>query len=165
MTLTCALASSRAAERVTKLLDNLDELSRRIALSILVASLLAAENLFRQDVEDGTMEQIIRALVPRAFVTAISPFHWAREYYLVSLAGARLNVVGELPDQEAIPAAAFKSVIGGDLQTIPGGKGANQAVAAAQAGQPLVQALIDATPAWLLTDPATRSNFDEHLYI
>lgn len=65
----------------------------------------------------GTLERVIRALVPNAFVTAISPFNFHREYYLASLAGSRLNVVGELPDQESIPAAAFKSVTGGDLLT------------------------------------------------
>lgn len=65
----------------------------------------------------GTLERVIRALVPNAFVTAISPFNFNREYYLASLAGSRLNVVGELPDHESIPAAAFKSVTGGDLLT------------------------------------------------
>lgn len=65
----------------------------------------------------GTLERIIRELVPAKFVTAISPFNWNREYYLASLAGSRLNVVGELPDQDSIPAAALKSVTGGDLLT------------------------------------------------
>jgi phage/plasmid-associated DNA primase len=36
---------------------------------------------------------------------------------VATLAGSRLNVVGELPENEAIPASAFKSVIGGDLVT------------------------------------------------
>lgn len=65
----------------------------------------------------GTLERILRSLVPATFVTAVSPFVWDKEYYVASLAGARLNVVGELPDGEAIPAAVFKSVIGGDLLT------------------------------------------------
>lgn len=65
----------------------------------------------------GTLERILRALVPASFVTAVSPFVWDKEYYVASLAGARLNVVGELPDGEAIPAAVFKTVIGGDLLT------------------------------------------------
>ena len=63
----------------------------------------------------GTLERIIRELVPPSFVTAVSPFNWGSEYYLASLAGARLNVVGELQDSKPIPAAAFKTVIGGDL--------------------------------------------------
>ena len=50
-------------------------------------------------------------------MTAVSPFGWDKEYYVVTLAGARLNVVGELPDNQPIPAAVFKSVIGGDLVT------------------------------------------------
>ncbi len=65
----------------------------------------------------GTFERILRGLVPSSFVTAVSPFTWHREYFVVALLGARLNVVGELPDNESIPAAMFKSVIGGDLIT------------------------------------------------
>lgn len=65
----------------------------------------------------GTLERVIRRLVPPSFVTAVSPFVWDREYYVASLAGARLNVVGELPDEIPIPAAVFKTVTGGDLLT------------------------------------------------
>ena len=65
----------------------------------------------------GTLEKAQRGLVPSAFHSAVSPFKWDSEYYLASLAGARLNVVGELPDDKSIPAAAFKTVTGGDLLT------------------------------------------------
>lgn len=65
----------------------------------------------------GTTERILRRLVPDDFVTAVSPFNWGREYYVASLAGSRLNVVGELPENEAIQSAVFKSVLGGDLIT------------------------------------------------
>ncbi len=65
----------------------------------------------------GTLESILRHLVPDNFTAAVSPFNWKNEYYLMSLAGCRLNVVGELPDDEQIPAAPFKSVIGLDPQT------------------------------------------------
>lgn len=65
----------------------------------------------------GTLERVLRALVPRAFVTAISPFKWSQDYHVATLAGARLNVVGELPENEAIPASSFKTVLGGDLIT------------------------------------------------
>ncbi|MBK6593297.1 MAG: hypothetical protein IPG23_11425 [Burkholderiales bacterium] len=65
----------------------------------------------------GVNTKITCALVPSEFVTAVSPFVWDREYYIASLAGARLNVVGELPDGDAIPAAAFKTVLGGDMLT------------------------------------------------
>lgn len=63
----------------------------------------------------GTMERIIRCLVPEQFISALSPFKWNREYFLAALVGKRLNVVGELPDGEPISAADFKSVIGGDM--------------------------------------------------
>ena len=63
----------------------------------------------------GTLERIIRQLVPEPFTSAVSPFKWDKEYYLASLNGSRLNVVGELPEGEMIPSSNFKSVIGGDL--------------------------------------------------
>ena len=65
----------------------------------------------------GTLERVQRRLVPNEFVTAVSPFSWGKDYFVAALAGARLNVVGELPDNESIPAAMFKTVIGGDLIT------------------------------------------------
>jgi len=65
----------------------------------------------------GTLEKQIRALVPKEFISAISPFKWHSDYHVATLAGKRLNVVGELPENEPIPASAFKSVIGGDLVT------------------------------------------------
>jgi P4 family phage/plasmid primase-like protien len=63
----------------------------------------------------GTLVSILTQLVPRPFVSAVSPNRWNNEYYLIKLAGARLNVVAELPENDPIPAADFKSVIGGDL--------------------------------------------------
>ena len=65
----------------------------------------------------GTLMEIQTELVPHEYVTAVSPFNWGKEYHVASLAGVRLNVVGELPDSESIPAAMFKTVIGGDLIT------------------------------------------------
>ena len=65
----------------------------------------------------GVKVKITTALVPSSFVVAVSPFVWDREYYIAALASARLNTVGELPDGEPIPAAAFKTVLGGDLLT------------------------------------------------
>lgn len=65
----------------------------------------------------GTLERQIRELVPSEFVTSITPFKWGQDYHVVTLSAKRLNVVGELPENEAIPAAMFKSVLGGDLIT------------------------------------------------
>lgn len=65
----------------------------------------------------GTLEKQIRQLVPKDFISAISPFKWHQDYHVATLAGKRLNVVGELPENEPIPASAFKSVIGCDLVT------------------------------------------------
>lgn len=65
----------------------------------------------------GTIEKQLRRLVPTEFISAISPFKWHQDYHVATLAEKRLNVVGELPENEPIPSAAFKSVIGGDLVT------------------------------------------------
>lgn len=65
----------------------------------------------------GTVERLLRALVPQEYVTAVSPFTWDQPYFVAALAGAMLNVVGELPDNQSIPSAIFKSVLGGDLIT------------------------------------------------
>lgn len=65
----------------------------------------------------GTYERIQRELVPAPYISAVSPFFWDREYFLASLVGMRLNVVGELADDKPIPAAAFKTVTGGDMLT------------------------------------------------
>lgn len=59
--------------------------------------------------------KVFQEFVPENFVTAVSPFLWDKEYYLANLVGSRLNVVGELPEDKPIPAAAFKTVTGGDL--------------------------------------------------
>lgn len=65
----------------------------------------------------GTLERILRQLVPSEFVTAVSPTRWNKEYYLMQLKDARLNTVGELSEAERIPADSFKTVIGGDVLT------------------------------------------------
>ena len=65
----------------------------------------------------GTLDKIIRELVPSSFITAVNPFRWDDEYYLATLVGSRFNTVGELPDSKPIPAAYFKTVTGGDLLT------------------------------------------------
>ena len=65
----------------------------------------------------GTLVKPQEALVPLPFRSAVSPFRWDGEYFLANLAGSRLNVVGELPDDKPIPAAAFKTVLGGDSLT------------------------------------------------
>lgn len=65
----------------------------------------------------GTIMKIITAMLPDEVCAAVSPFKWDSEYYLANLAGKRLNVVGELPDDEPIPASHFKSVTGRDTLT------------------------------------------------
>lgn len=72
----------------------------------------------------GTVLKIMEELVPKEWGTAVSPFRWNSEYYVAFLAGKRLNVVGELPEEMPIPAADFKTVTGRDLLTgrDPGGR-------------------------------------------
>ncbi len=57
---------------------------------------------------------ILEALFPQDFVRSVSPFDWDREYSRAVLAGCRLNLCGELPNDRDIPAREFKQIIGGD---------------------------------------------------
>lgn len=72
----------------------------------------------------GTLMKIIEAMLPRESRSATNPFNWDNEYYLAALAGKRLNLVGELPDDKPIPASTFKTVVGRDVLQgrHPGGK-------------------------------------------
>lgn len=65
----------------------------------------------------GTVLKIMEELVPREWRAAVTPFKWDSEYYIASLAGKRLNLVGELPQSQPIPAAEFKTVTGRDQLT------------------------------------------------
>lgn len=65
----------------------------------------------------GTIQKVMDELVPKDWRTAVSPFKWDSEYYVASLAGKRLNLVGELPQSQPIPAAEFKTVTGRDQLT------------------------------------------------
>ncbi|CAN5359832.1 hypothetical protein BH10PSE17_BH10PSE17_25180 [soil metagenome] len=62
----------------------------------------------------GTAAKVLERLIEDSARCAVSPMRWQREYFLATLAGKRLNIVGELPDDQSIPASDFKSVIGRD---------------------------------------------------
>ena len=62
----------------------------------------------------SVMQRLMLSIFPPDSVVSVSPVHWSHEYYVIGLAGARLNAVGELPDATPLPPAALKSVIGGD---------------------------------------------------
>jgi len=61
------------------------------------------------------VQRILERSFPAAAVSAVSPASWGHEYHVATLAGKRLNVVGELSDDAPIPAAAFKNVTGQNL--------------------------------------------------
>jgi putative DNA primase/helicase len=63
----------------------------------------------------STLQQVLARLFPPEAVSAVPPSNWGREYFVASLAGKRINLVGELDDAEPIPAAAFKNITGGGL--------------------------------------------------
>jgi P4 family phage/plasmid primase-like protien len=57
---------------------------------------------------------VIQALFPHDAVTSIAPHEWGNKFYLAELAGARLNSVNEMPDNEIADSAGFKSIVSGD---------------------------------------------------
>jgi putative DNA primase/helicase len=61
------------------------------------------------------LQRILERAFPAAAVGAVSPASWGHEYHVATLAGKRLNVVGELADDAQIPAASFKNVTGQNL--------------------------------------------------
>ena len=61
------------------------------------------------------LQRILERAFPPIAVGAVSPANWGHEYHVATLAGKRLNVVGELADDAPIPAAAFKNVTGQNL--------------------------------------------------
>lgn len=61
------------------------------------------------------LQRILERAFPAAAVGAVSPASWGHEYHVATLAGKRLNVVGELSDDAPIPAASFKNVTGQNL--------------------------------------------------
>jgi len=58
--------------------------------------------------------RLLEGLLPSELIGSVSPFDWAHDYHRAALAGIRVNVVGELPNDKPIPASDFKSVIGRD---------------------------------------------------
>ena len=62
----------------------------------------------------GVLVKIIQAMLPQEAISAVSPFKWDHEYHLAAMAGKRLNLCGEFPEDNQIPAAAFKQIVGGD---------------------------------------------------
>jgi P4 family phage/plasmid primase-like protien len=63
------------------------------------------------------LQRLIERLFPRDAVCAVPPGRWSSEYHVATLALKRLNVVGELHDESAVPAADFKNVTGLNLVT------------------------------------------------
>ncbi|WP_295391860.1 phage/plasmid primase, P4 family [uncultured Thiodictyon sp.] len=62
----------------------------------------------------STILRLIEALFPPQFVGSVSPFTWSDDYHAAALAGLRVNLVGELPADKELPAAAFKLITGRD---------------------------------------------------
>lgn len=56
---------------------------------------------------------VIKAIFPKGSVVSVSPHDWTNRFYLAELAGARLNVVDELPNAEISESESFKSVATG----------------------------------------------------
>jgi P4 family phage/plasmid primase-like protien len=63
----------------------------------------------------STVQELLRALIPSAWVGSVPPAKWESDYHVAALAELRINLVGELDDQHPIPSGAFKSITGLDL--------------------------------------------------
>jgi len=65
----------------------------------------------------STLLEIIQALFDSQAVASVSPLDMDSDYNKATLAGKRLNAVPELDKDKPIPAAEFKSVLGGDTMS------------------------------------------------
>jgi P4 family phage/plasmid primase-like protien len=57
---------------------------------------------------------VASALFPDEVRRAVKPQDWGKEYYAAALAGARLNVVSEVPETDILSGDTFKAMISGD---------------------------------------------------
>ncbi|MFO0742364.1 MAG: phage/plasmid primase, P4 family [Labilithrix sp.] len=62
----------------------------------------------------STLIAIIKSAFPRAAVVAVPPQRWEDQYRRATLAGALLNAVSELPENDILASETFKAVISGD---------------------------------------------------
>jgi P4 family phage/plasmid primase-like protien len=62
----------------------------------------------------STLLSVLRSLFPKTAVRSVGPQLWGNPFSLAELAGARLNVVNELPDADVVEGEIFKAVISGD---------------------------------------------------
>jgi P4 family phage/plasmid primase-like protien len=62
----------------------------------------------------STFLKIIQALIPKDYITHVSPFDMDKDYCKASLAGKLLNIVPEIDKDKPLPSADFKSITGGD---------------------------------------------------
>lgn len=65
----------------------------------------------------STLLSVVRALFPSESVRASGPQQWSNNFFVAELAGARINIVNELPDADVEAGEMFKAVISGDEVT------------------------------------------------
>lgn len=63
----------------------------------------------------STALSVLRQAFAQDQVCAVTPQRWSHEYFVASLAGKALNIVGELDARDSIPGGAFKTITGKDL--------------------------------------------------
>ncbi len=107
-------ASDIESDRAQQI-DRLQEIFGAVALGIMARHEKAVLFYGPGRSGKGTALKLLEELVPATSRAGVSPFRWDHDYFLAALAGMRVNSVGELPDDQPIPAAYFKSVLGRDL--------------------------------------------------
>lgn len=62
----------------------------------------------------STFLNVLQSLIPKVYISHVSPLDMDDNYCKASLASKLLNVVPEIDKDKSIPSAAFKSIVGGD---------------------------------------------------
>lgn len=65
----------------------------------------------------SSLMQIVGACFPKEAVVAIPPQDWGKTFRLAGLAGARINIVNEMPENDIVAHSTFKSIITGEPVT------------------------------------------------
>ena len=109
------LNSTFAGHEPERQLALLQEVMGGVVFGLLPAKQVAVLLYGETQAGKSQVQTVISNLVHADFRVAISPYDWDDDRYVARLAGARLNLVGELEPDRGIPSGIFKSVTGGDL--------------------------------------------------
>lgn len=111
------LADAFAGDHPDDQRDLVDQLMGAALLGLMPRHQVVGLLYGREQSGKSSLQRIVEGMFPPDAVCAIPPQKWGHEYYVAGLAGKLLNAVGELSDDQPLPSADFKNVVGQNLVT------------------------------------------------